>query len=116
MVSYSFYLVATHLGLSSFKAISILYPLGILLSYIIHRKVTFKIKEKNIHLREIIYFVLVYLSGLLFNFLLIHFLCIIYNFPHQLVQFISIFLVAFYIFILSKRITFNTSEKNFYRQ
>jgi hypothetical protein len=83
---YLIYLAITFLGMDHKLAMSILYVIGTFIS-----------------------FFLVYLAGYLTNLFLLFYFVDLLQYPHQLVQIFSIFLIAVLIFLLSKFFVFHSA-------
>ena len=108
-IGYCFYLLATRYGLRPILAVTILYPIGIILSFFTHKVFTFKVVKHQSTSKGLITFVTVYFLGYLLNITLIYIFHNMFKFPHQVVQFCSIIIVAFFLFCLNKFIVFNVA-------
>lgn len=96
LLGYLMYLLVT-IWLDPKVAISILYFVGIGVSYIGNKNFTFS-QTRNHSYTRIRYFAL-YLIGYLLNLILIYWLVDLLGFPHQYVQFFLIFVVAILLFL-----------------
>lgn len=108
-IGYCFYLLATRIGLSPILAVTILYPIGIILSFFTHKLFSFKVVKSQKTFRDLITFTTIYFLGYLLNISLIYVFHNIFKWPHQIVQFCSIIIVAFFLFFLNKFFVFNTT-------
>jgi putative flippase GtrA len=108
-IGYCFYLLATRYGLSPILAVTILYPIGIILSFFTHKVLTFKVVKSQKTSRELTTFITVYFLGYLLNVTLIYIFHNMLKLPHQVIQFCSIIIVAFFLFCLNKFIVFNVA-------
>jgi putative flippase GtrA len=104
---YLIYLAITFLGMDHKLAMSILYVIGTFISYFGNKTWTFSYKGKISS--SFIKFFLVYLAGYLTNLFLLFYFVDLLQYPHQLVQIFSIFLIAVLIFLLSKFFVFHSA-------
>ena len=96
---YLIYLAITFLGMDHKLAMSILYVIGTFISYFGNKTWTFSYKGKISS--SFIKFFLVYLAGYLTNLFLLFYFVDLLQYPHQLVQIFSIFLIFWTIFFNS---------------
>lgn len=109
MTGYIAYLLLTYFSLSPIIAMSILYPLSVLLAYFSHRKHTFKSTPSSTHRKYFFLFLLIYLKGYVLNFSSLYFFHGKLGFPHEIVQIVTIFTVAIILYILYKSFVFRSS-------
>lgn len=100
LLLYLLYLLATWLGMGPKTAMTILYVLGVLLTFLFNRNWSFG-HDGKVPAALIRYFA-TYLSGYVINLAVLYLLVDIRGLPHQLVQGAMIFSLAFYLFILQK--------------
>jgi putative flippase GtrA len=104
---YCLYLVVTGLGVHPIVAMSSLYLVGTLVSFISNRKWAFK------HVGKIwpsaLRYCVAYFVGYCLNFLMLYFFSGRLGYPHQVVQAVSIFLVAGFLFLMLKFFVFPRS-------
>ncbi|RUR08746.1 GtrA family protein [Legionella sp. km772] len=101
---YLIYLLVTYFWLEPKLAVTVLYPIGVLMAYWGHAKYSFK--SDQIDRNSFIRYVVTYIIGYIINFLALYIFSDIYGFPHQLIQVISIFVVAGNVFLLLKFFVF----------
>lgn len=107
LIGYLIYIILTY-WLAPILAITILYPISLLVSFLGNRNFTFSSKKK-INLIGIRYLFAQFL-GYLLNVLIQKILVDYYNLPHQIVQIISIFIVAAFLFVLLRYIVFGSEN------
>ena len=107
---YGAYLLLVAYKLDPKIAVTLLYFVGIGLSYNGNKRLTFR-KSRNIPYSKIAY-LSVYFAGYLLQISLIILLVDVLGYPHQFAQLISIALVALFLFVMLKKIVFprNTLE------
>jgi putative flippase GtrA len=110
MTGYIAYLLLTYFFLSPIIAMSVLYPISILLAYFSHRKHTFKSNPLSKSRKHFFLFLLIYLIGYLLNFSSLYFFHVKLGFPHEKVQIATIFTVAIVLYLLFKSYVFRTSH------
>lgn len=108
LIGYLFYLVLTTIWLSPFATITIFYLLGIIAGYFAHKRYTFREREQKLRGFQFIQFVAVYFLGYLLNWLLLFVFTEKLSYPHQVVQLLSIFVVAGLIFISLRIFVFSS--------
>lgn len=107
---YSFYLLLTYYYNSPKFIMSLTYAICASLSFFANKEFTFNYKGsiKNTGFRYLITQIL----GYSLNFLLLFLLVDIYKYNHQIVQAVSIFIVAVFLFLLSRYFVFSKNSKN----
>ena len=114
MTGYIAYLLLTHFLLSPIIAMSVLYPMSILLAYFSHRKHTFKSNPLSTRRKHFFLFLLIYLIGYVLNFSSLYFFHGKLGFPHEIVQIVTIFTVAIILYLLFKSYVFCSSHSRIY--
>ena len=109
IVGYTLYIIVSEFFLDPKLAVAILYPVGVIISYIVNRRFTFK-SSKGQHLSKGARYLAVYAIGYFLNLFLIIWLVDGYGFPHQIVQAVAVLLVAFLSFLLLRLFVFR--QKN----
>ena len=108
---YLAYLILTSLYLSPYYALLFLYPLGVLIGFLGHRRISFKKSSNCYNFFELLKYIFIYILGFLLNSLLLYVFVEEIGYSHQLVQLVSIFVVAAFIFVSLKFFVF-TPERN----
>jgi len=108
---YLAYLILTSLYLSPYYALLFLYPLGVLIGFLGHRRISFKKSSNGLNFFELLKYIFIYILGFLLNSLLLYVFVDKGGYPHQLVQLMSIFVVAAFLFVSLKFFVF-TPERN----
>jgi putative flippase GtrA len=103
---YLVYLLITSFWLSPFQTVLILYPCGTVLGYLAHRKFTFQVSIEGFKGTTFLKYILLYVAGFFLNLLLLFFFHETLGYPHQLVQFMAIFVVAVFLFVSMKIFVF----------
>ena len=104
LTGYIIYLALTWLILDPKTAITILYPIGFIVSYAGNKKWTFS--HKGGHKQAAIRFTLVHIIGYSINLGLLYIFVDLYGYSHQYVQLAAILFLAFYFFITLKCFVF----------
>ncbi len=107
LAGYLVYLLITSLGIGPKLALSILYPVGILLSYFGNRNWTFDAKGQGISSGA--RFFLAYGLGYVLNFLMLVIFVDRLGYAHQLVQAAAVIVVALFLFVATKFFVFPKS-------
>jgi putative flippase GtrA len=110
MAMYGFYLILTAFVISPFKAVFLLYPLGMLVGFYGHRRFTFKLNSDG---RDFFYFlkyIFVYILGFLLNLLLMYIFYEKLGYPHQIVQLSAVFIIALFLFLLMRFFVFPAAQ------
>lgn len=103
---YVAYLAITFLGVGHKTAMTVLYAIGVGVTFTLNRNWTFKHKG---HISKSFFsYLVIYALGYLLNFAALFLLVDRMGYSHQLVQGIMIILVALFLFILQKLIVFAT--------
>ena len=103
---YCIYLVLTAFYFSPIGTVSLLYPTVVLVGFFAHRGFTFKKNSKKWKVFEISKYAFLHAIGFLLNFVLLYVFFERLGYPHQLVQFFAIFIVAGFLFISLKLFVF----------
>lgn len=106
---YLAYLLLTHLGLGHKTAMTLLYGLGVLQTFLFNRRWTFG-HRGNIH-GTFIRYAFIYLLGYLVNFCGLYIFVDVLGFQHQLIQGMLIIVVALSVFVLQRSWVFNNQDK-----
>lgn len=104
-IGYVIYLILTFTTLTPKITMTVLYCVGTGISFYGNKNITFgdvNKKDSKIFIR----YILVYSLGYVLNFLMLSYFVDNLGFPHQLIQALSIFLVAFFLFIMLKNYVF----------
>ncbi len=108
-VLYLIYLVVTSFGIGHKTAMTLLYPVGILQTFLINRRWTFN------HTGRVpvsfFRYVVSYVIGYLINLAALYVLVDAFGLPHQAVQGVLIFVVAGAIFMLQKFWVFSKEKR-----
>ena len=113
LLLYVVYLILGDLAMMApSAAMTTTYVLGVLASFLMHRRLTFRVTGKVS--RPFFRFVLAHIVGYLLNLSLLAWLVDQLGYPHQVVQGGAIFIVAFVLFLLFKYFVFanNSIESN----
>ena len=102
--TYSLYLCLTWLWLTPRQAVTLLYPIGILLSYLSHKKFTFQ--DRRNASSTITQYLIIYILGYFINLAVIYGLVDILGFPHQLAQILAIFTLAAFSYFSMRQFVF----------
>lgn len=104
LVMYAVYLLITYLGVEPKKTMTLLYVIGASIGFIGHRKWSFA--HTGNATKAITRYTIAHLSGYLLNWLIL-FVCVDQlGYAHQLVQGVTIFFIAGYLFIVFKYFVF----------
>jgi putative flippase GtrA len=101
---YVLYLLLTHLGLTPTRAMTSLYLVAATLGFVGNRQWTFA-DQGSIHASAARY-TLAHLLGYAINLAMLRILVDHYGYPHQAVQALAVFVVAFYLFIVFRTLVF----------
>lgn len=100
---YLSYLLLVYCGSGEKLAMSLIYIIGVLTSYTFNYRWTFSQRKNR---GALIRYIQMHLAGYLINFMLLHIFVDKLLFPHQLVQFLAIIVVAFFGFFTCKYFVF----------
>ena len=103
-LGYLVYLVATYLGGTPKITMSILYGVGMVISFVGNRKLTFRHKGSASAAGS--RFIIAHIFGYIMNFAILAIFVDKLGFPHQWIQAIAIFVVAFFLFFAFKFFVF----------
>jgi len=109
VILYLVYLLLTSLGLGHKTAMTLLYTVGILQTFLLNRRWTFD-DRSAIH-GTFSRYIITYALGYLFNLGLLYILVDEVGLPHQIVQGVLIFVVAVFLFLLQKYWVFSDAQK-----
>jgi len=104
-LGYIVYLLVTSTGVDPKLTISILYPIGFVISYIGNKKWTFS--DTRNHTWAIMRFIVTHIIGYAFNLSALYIFVDIYGFNHQYVQLGAMFILVFYFFLVLRTYVFN---------
>ena len=108
LFSYLLYLLVTWLWLDPKLAVTLLYPIGVIVAYFAHAKYSFSFKGRKD--KAFIRYLIANIIGYGTNLLLLFFFVDILLFPHQIVQAVAIIVLASLFFLLSKYYVFPHQE------
>lgn len=106
-IGYTIYLLATYLGSSPKLTMSLLYGVGVIVSFLGNRKLTFEQKGRTLNVT--IRYLIAQCVGYLINLMILIVMVDKLGYAHQWVQAIAVFIVAFFLFCMYKLFVF----KNF---
>ena len=98
-IAFGFYLLLTHYGLTPRTALTILYVIAATLSYFGNRRLTFSYSGS--WLWSSLRYIIMHIGGYLLNLGLLYICVDVYGIPHQYVQFVAIFVIAVYLYLVS---------------
>lgn len=104
LILYLAYILITRSGVDPKQAMTVMYVFGVGIGFFGHRKLTF-VHNGNTS-RTVFRFVLSHLAGFILNFLLLHIFVDHLGFSHQVVQAVSVLIVAVFLFIAFKFFVF----------
>lgn len=107
---YILYLVLTYYGVTPKIAMSLLYVIGMVQTFVFNRKWTFKHTD-NLTLAILKYLAL-YVSGYFLNLVVLFLFVDVFGYSHKIVQGITIISLAIYFFIIQKFFVFIRSKKD----
>ena len=105
LAGYLIYLLVTWLGVEPKLTVTIFYPIAATLAYFGHSKYSFSYRGG--HASGFSRYVLAHIGGYLLNLVSLYVFTDLLLFPHQIVQFCNIFLVAGFLFLTFKFFVFN---------
>lgn len=106
LLGYVVYLLLTYFWLEPKVAVSILYPVGVLVAYVSHAKYSFAHHGK--HTGAIVRFFIAQFLGYGINLFMLYFFSDRLGFPHQIVQAFAIVVVGGALFLMLKFFVFGT--------
>lgn len=104
LAGYLIYLLVTWLGVEPKLTVTIFYPIAATLAYFGHSKYSFSYRGG--HTGGFARYVFAHICGYLLNLISLFVFVDIFLFPHQIVQFCNIFLVAGFLFLTFKFFVF----------
>ena len=104
LIGYLIYLLVTFFGLEPKMAITLFYPIGVLIGYFSHFKYSFAYQGK--HRFAIIRYGIAHIIGYGINFMMLLILVDKFKFLHQEVQALAIFVVASALFLMFRYFVF----------
>lgn len=108
LAGYLIYIGVTWFGVEPKIAVSLLYPVAVLVAYFGHVRYTFADSENSSG--GVLRYVLAHVVGFIMNLSLLYILHDLMGAPHQLVQLLAIFLVAGVLFLLFKYYVFPVQQ------
>jgi len=104
LLGYLIYLLVTWVWLEPKMAVTVLYPVGVTMSYFGHARYSFSYQGR--HLSAVSRFIVAHLIGYLVNLSLLYIFVDGFQIPHQFVQASAIFVVAGVLFLLFRYFVF----------
>lgn len=104
LTAYFVYLIITNWGIEPKKAMTMVYILGVFISFVGNRKWTFQHHGDN--RRTIARYVVAHLLGYLLNWLILFIFVDFLGFAHQWVQAVAIIVVASFLFVVFQHFVF----------
>jgi len=108
LLGYALYILITWAGLDPKLAITFLYPVGFMLSYIGNKKWSFS--HDGSHKQAIIRFMITHIIGYAFNIAGLYVLVDIHGYRHQYVQLLIMLILMFYFFFALRLFVFKSSS------
>ena len=99
-LGYGLYIGLTYAGFGPKLAMSLLYVLGMLQTFVFNKRWSFR--HEGMHGQPFIRYIVTYGIGYLINLLVLFFLVDRLGFPHQIVQAVLIVIIALFLFMLQK--------------
>ncbi len=109
LLLYLGYLLINNLGLDPKKSMSLIYLIGVGIGFFGHRQWTFA--HRGDARLTVVRYMLAHLMGYLINLFLLFCLVDYFGYPHELVQGVSIFFVAAFLFMIFKYWVFSVGNK-----
>lgn len=107
-IAYLIYIVLTRLGMGPKIAMSLLYALGVMQTFVFNKRWTFD--HRGAHAAVFIRYCITYGLGYVINLMALFFLVDQQGYPHEIVQGAMIFSLAVMLFLLQKFWVFQTDE------
>ncbi len=104
VLGYLLYIALTYMGMEFKTAMTLLYVIGVAISFFSNRKIVFK-HTGNVH-KAVLRFCFAHILGYALNFSLLSFFVGRMGYPHELVQAAAIFIVAGFLFIFMRLFVF----------
>ena len=108
VVGFLFYLVLTYAGVGHITAMTVLFAIGILQTFIFNKRWTFN-HSGSMH-SSFAKYLFVYLAAYLLNLVALLLFVDYWGLPHQIIQGVMIFSLAFMLFLLQKYWVFRPPE------
>lgn len=97
---YFLYLVLTREGMPHLVAMTSLYMLGVLQTFLVNKHWTFR--HRGSANRSLIRYFTAYFGCYILNLCILHFLVDSYGFPHEIIQAVAIVIIAIMLFAIQK--------------
>ncbi len=110
LVMYAVYLLITYLGVEPKKTMTLLYVIGASIGFIGHRKWSFA--HTGNATKAIARYTITHLSGYFLNWMILFVFVDQLGYAHQLVQGVTIFIIAGYLFIVFKYFVFPENNRS----
>lgn len=104
LLGFVFYLMITWFGVEPKLAMTCLYGVGVVTSFFANKHLVFRGQQAGYEV--FIKFVMAHIMGYIINFLLLYYFYNVLGFAHEIVQFVAIFVVALYLFVVFKFLVF----------
>lgn len=108
-ILYLIYLLLTGIGLGHKSAMTLLYGIGILQTFLLNRRWTFD-HEGKIH-SAFVRYIIVYLTGYLVNLTALYIFVDLFGFAHQVIQGVMILFLAVLLFAMQRIWVFSKQDK-----
>lgn len=99
------YLLITRFGVEPKLAMTCLYGVGVVTSFFANKYLVFRRQYAGYEV--FIKFCMAHIVGYIINFLLLYYFYNLLGFAHEIVQFVAMFLVALYLFVVFKLLVFH---------
>lgn len=103
---YTLYLGIAWLSGSPGLAVSICYPIGVLIGYLVHARYSFQYSAERSD--GLLRFIVAHVGGYLSNLAILWIGVDVLSYPHQVVQLLAIFIVAAQLFVVFKFLVFRS--------
>jgi putative flippase GtrA len=108
LLGYALYLFITWAGIDPKTAITLLYPVGFMLSYMGNKKWSFSHEGK--HSQAFIRFAITHIFGYAFNIAGLYVFVDMYGYNHRYIQLLLMFILMFYFFFALRLFVFTHSR------